>query len=775
MHIDPVNRSLQISVGELSRFQNTSYESFDGTQPWRAELGRKWHEKIQADTGEKFPNSKFEVSIKETLYYKNWTFQIQGRIDQIIDNGNGTLEINEIKTVRYPIPEDSRILKEKYAHYFTQCAIYFHLLKQNSDYADIPFIASLTFIDIETGLAQTIEIDNDDKATVHQQLDALLPFLNDRSNALTRLQSIQTKAPFSELREGQSDLIQALEKATLQCPHILVQAPTGFGKTGIVLHHAINHMKSGFFERLIYLTAKSTGQLQTLKQLNTLGALRYVQMRNREELRIDSSNHRCTGDTQCDVQFSLRLKQIGLGPENVFKGNTFTIEAIKSIGAELGLCPYALSKWSLPYAEIWVGDSNYVFNPSSRNVFFDTHGFNPKKTLLIIDEAHNLPSRTADALSIQLSAHSWEALQESTLENYASNCLKAIGRDILKFLKTLKSKSILNSTQTYTLQDLLEDFSQELSENPVYHNDIPQKDLSLIYSIIKARDILTHQTENFIIWSPQEQTLKLNCLDPSEWIADCLEPFASTIQMSATLDPIDNHLKLIGLSNLESTIAIGHAPWRSKAYSVAIDVRVDTRYKSRSHYYETTAQTIATLYNETSNQAVAIFFPSYHYAETIKTYIETIDYSLPICLQEKNLSLQEQKDFIENSIENRAILFLVLGSAFAEGIDTLGGQIETAMVISPALPEVNPLNQMKLQYEKQSDPSTAFQKTYIIPAFQKIHQALGRLVRAPGHSAKILLHGKRFLQPEYREILADEYQTETVIRKYSELSDWLQT
>ena len=245
--------------------------------------------------------------------------------------------------------------------------------------------------------------------------------------------------------------------------------------------------------------------------------------------------------------------------------------------------------------------------------------------------------------------------------------------------------------------------------------------------------------------------------------------------MSATLDPIDNHLKLIGLSNLESTIAIGHAPWRSKAYSVAIDARVDTRYKNRSHYYETTAQTIATLYNETSNQTVAIFFPSYHYAETIKTYIETIDYSLPVCLQEKNLSLQEQKDFIENSIENRAILFLVLGSAFTEGIDTLGGQIETAMVISPALPEVNPLNEMKLQYEKQSDPSTAFQKTYIIPAFQKIHQALGRLVRAPGHSAKILLHGKRFLQPEYREILADEYQTETVIRKYSELSDWLQT
>lgn len=773
MQIDPVNRILQISVGELSRFHNTSQKTFDGLQPWRAELGRKWHEEIQQDTAEVFPNSKFEVSVKKTLHYKNWAFEIQGRIDQIIDKGKGTLEINEIKTVRYPIPEASNILKEKYTHYFTQCAIYFHLLQQHGDYAETQFSASLTLIDIETGLSQTLELDDQDKATVYQQLDTLLPFLNDRSNAHTRLQSIETKAPFSQLREGQSELIKALEKATLQSSHILVQAPTGFGKTGIVLHHAINHMKSGFFERLIYLTSKSTGQLQTLKQLNSLGTLRHVQMRNRQELRIDSSNHRCTADTQCDVHFNLRLRHIGLGPENLFKGNSFTVEEIKSTGSELGLCPYALTKWSLPYAEIWVGDSNYIFNPSSRNVFFETHGFNPKKTLLIIDEAHNLPSRTADALSIELSAYAWESLQEGILETYASNCLKAIGKDILKFLKTLKGKTILNATQTYTLQDLFDDFSQELNETPIYNHDIPQKDLSLIYSIPKAKDILSNQAENFIIWSPKEQTLKLNCLDPSEWISECLKPFASTIQMSATLDPIDNHLKLIGLSNLESTIAIGHAPWRADAYSIAIDTRVDTRYKNRSQYYETTAHTITTLYQESKGQPIAIFFPSYHYADTIKTYIETIDTSLPISIQEKNLSLKEQKDFIENSIDDQAILFLILGSAYTEGIDSLGGQIQTAMVVSPALPEVNPLNDMKLQHEKLNDSTKAFQKTYIIPAFQKIHQALGRLVRAPEHSAKILLHGKRFLQAEYREILADEYQTETVIRKSSELIDWL--
>ena len=109
-----------------------------------------------------------------------------------------------MKSKPYAIQSRKTRVSLKKNTFFTQCAIYFHLLKQNSDYADIPFIASLTFIDIETGLSQTIEID-DDKATVHQQFDALLPFLNDRSNALTRLQTIQTKAPFQNLERGKAN------------------------------------------------------------------------------------------------------------------------------------------------------------------------------------------------------------------------------------------------------------------------------------------------------------------------------------------------------------------------------------------------------------------------------------------------------------------------------------------------------------------------------------------------------------------------------------------
>ena len=68
----------------------------------------------------------------------------------------------------------------------------------------------------------------------------------------------------------------------------------------------------------------------------------------------------------------------------------------------------------------------------------------------------------------------------------------------------------------------------------------------------------------------------------------------------------------------------------------------------------------------------------------------------------------------------------------------------------------------------------AFTDVYIIPAMRRIHQALGRIVRAPGHRAKVLLHGKRYNQAAYKEQLAPEYQQATTITRDSDLVEWLQ-
>jgi DNA excision repair protein ERCC-2 len=774
MEIDAVERIIQISVGELARFQNGVHDYVSGGLEWRAELGRKWHDTINEETKKEDPLAQFEVTIKQNVFIHNWNFQITGRIDQIVSGNQRRKKLIEIKSVSHPLPEKEEYLKEKYPHYFAQVAIYKYLAERDSKLSALGFSAEIHFVDINSGIHQNVSLDEDAEDIFKQQTNALLPFLNDRLNAKIRLNDIALVSPFPELRDGQADLLIKLEKASLDGSHILLQAPTGFGKTGIVLHHAFTHMKKGFYERLIYLTSKSTGQIQTLKQLNKTGVLRNIQMRNRNELSINSDSHQCSLDTKCDESFNKRMDVTGLDPEFLFESGNFSTEEAKEKGIEFGLCPYALTKWALQFAEIWIGDTNYLFAPNSRNVFWETYGFNPQKTLVIIDEAHNLPERTADALSFQLSSKSWEYIIENTLLSEGKMTLYNIGSEILAFLKKLKEKELLSATDTYLFLDLMDDFSSELKETHIDSDSINRNEINKLYEIPQIAEKLKNDKENYLLWSPQKEHLTISCLDPSDWISNCLKPFASSIHMSATLEPFDYYQEKIGLPKSELSYAKGFAPWRSDAYTVAFDQRVDTRYKERANYYLITAETILKTF-QYSKKPIVVFFPSYQYAQDVKTYLNEIDSFLPVITQEKKISLDEQKAFIEESVSTHCILFLILGSSFTEGIDTLGGKIESAIVVSPALPQINLLSETKMNQALQYNKNNAFQKTYIIPAFQKIHQALGRLARAPGQKAKILLHCRRFLSPQYKNLLAEEYNSGTIIKNSNDLETWLST
>ena len=80
------------------------------------------------------------------------------------------------------------------------------------------------------------------------------------------------------------------------------------------------------------------------------------------------------------------------------------------------------------------------------------------------------------------------------------------------------------------------------------------------------------------------------------------------------------------------------------------------------------------------------------------------------------------------------------------------------MVVGPALPEVNPVQRARLAALARLGRDAAFDRVYRIPGMQKVNQALGRLVRAPGQRARVLLHCGRFAEPGYARLLAPEYQ-----------------
>ena len=773
MQINALERSVQLSVRELASFRNVPTSASPAAGPWRANVGQQWHAIAEEQTRSQCPDAEFEVSVKASIRHRDWTFKIQGRIDQRLPAAGG-FTIREVKTITSPLPAPQDELVAQHPDYFAQVAIYQGLLAALPENKDQKLSAELQFINISDGCVQSITLTENEESLYTQQLDALIPFLNDRRHARLRLDQIQIQPAFEILREGQAELFSTLEDSALRSKTVLLEAPTGFGKTGIALEHALSQMKAGRFERCIYLTSKSTGQLQTIQQLKAMigDNLRFIQMRNRYEHRIESAKHTCTGDTRCDKGLAQLWFEADIHAPELFKDGTLTLDRAKNLGAQTGVCPYALTRSCLPFAEFWVGDTNYVFAPGSQGVFNSPYGFDPAKTLLIVDEAHNLPDRAADALSNEIASGDLVFALEELRSAGASRRLVSIGNDLVRCIDNLDTGP-LKGDLSYELLDICEEFERQLQQDHFDYEVAAPFAIEIAWRIPNLVKNLAEPANKFLLWCPQPGHFRATCLDASDWIAECLKPFGGSILMSATLTPIQSFRMSCGLTKESSTTATGHASWRDDAYSVAIDSRVDTRFKQRDKHYETTARTVAALCSESAGAPVAVFFASYQYAENVRAYAEALDPHLRISLQPRGVDLAEQAEFIEQGLLMSDALFLILGSSYAEGVDQLGGKVHTAMVVGPALPEVNAVQDAKMEAHPSFSRDENFRDVYIIPAMRRIHQALGRLVRSPGHKARILLHGKRYAEAAYRSQLAPEYQSDLEILREEELHHWL--
>ena len=145
-----------------------------------------------------------------------------------------------------------------------------------------------------------------------------------------------------------------------------------------------------------------------------------------------------------------------------------------------------------------------------------------------------------------------------------------------------------------------------------------------------------------LLWCPHAAELNFTCLDAAALIGRTLRAFGGVVLTSATLQPAEVFAANCGLDEASSGPAqpepvappatLGRlsrrdrkalrqltsgaellkveeakesahprllhapAPWREKAYTVAIDTRVDTSFQHRTHFFGVTAATVAALH-----------------------------------------------------------------------------------------------------------------------------------------------------------------------------------
>ena len=839
MDFDLDQRRATLGVGEFAAFSLGPHDAGNAAQGiWRAQLGTQWHNTLREQVAATHPAAEFEVAISGQIAHRGWVLQLTGRIDQRFPasapttgpNRNPEVEpeechvlrdtptdpsrpqaliLREIKTVLRPLPADETELRRDYPEYFVQAATYLVLHRLSAP--DAGCRAELLFVEAGSGLAQTIAVTAQDEALQRAQLERVVEFLELRLRACERLRHLNFRPAFAAPRPGQESTLHDLTRTFEKHPAVLFEAPTGFGKTGVLLEFALGQLHSGHFERVLYLTSKSTGQLQVIHQLtamtssaapresNLIGYFREEapdddpaaagsgvavwHVRNKAEHCINHTFH-CVRDN-CTYLHDMeaRWSKSGLARFYRFENQARDIGTLRAAGQEAHLCPYEITRAALAFNDVWIGDYNYVFAPANRGLFYLQPGFDPARTLLLLDEAHNLPARVADAHSHLLRSQETRALLAELDHLRAPAPLLRAWEDLCRLLGALLPVDELDHALEADLADTLHQVVNQIGRQPLDYAALGPDFSDQLWRTQELAEWLDHPGLKKLLWCPREGELAFTCLDASAVISETLHAYGGVVLASATLSPTEEYTRAIGfLPEASPSVTLPLAqdpqvlraatPWRDGAYDVAVDLRVDTTFQHRSRHYEQTAATIAAL-QDSARGPVVVFFPSYAYAEAISQTLDRIDGRLRCAMQPRVRDLAAQSAWVEESLALADVLLLVLGSSFAESIDLLGGRVSHAMVVGPALPEVNAVQRAKLKEFSPLGRETAFRRVYQIPGMQKVNQALGRLVRAPGQRARVLLHCKRFAEISYARLLARDYQFGVNVATDTDLQTWL--
>ena len=774
---DAENLRLELSVADL--IDTTHERHFGFSQRGGRErmwVGQAIHNRYQEAALADDPTYQREVPLDTDLLHRGWEVKIRGRADGMRRADDGTLVVEEIKSIRRggSLAAATREVFEQ------QVLLYAWLLGQRGE---SPVRCELVLIEIGSGAVERAKVEGDLEGlgrAVKRRLNALIRrFEHSRVAAdRRREEAAELVFPHPEMRPGQEDIIKRVALALERREHLLLEAPTGIGKTVATLFPALRYCLE-HDKRLFVLTAKTLQQnlaMAVLAMLNRNDAF--------HSLRVRAKAKMCANDEiVCHEEFCrfakgyyAKLHQSGLLADLMAASGTLLPDNVFAAARDTEVCPFEVSLELAGQSQVVVCDYNYAFDP-----YVAMHEFGGDGELddlvLVIDEVHNLVGRGRGYYSPTLTAARARAAGES-IERCGSPegpAIAALCYDLARFIESIADEALAETPGARAAEtrlpddDLLAlrpdfddafvdyiDFQRETStfraEDPFvgFYFDF-LRFLDGVY--VSSGDAFSHLVEQ----DPHDGArLQVLCKDPSKFIGQTLNRTHAAIGLSATLSPSEFYRDLLGFDRERTDTARFPSPFPAENRHVVIDATVATTYRDRDANYEPIADRLSGLAASVPGNCLALF-PSYSFLAEVAPRIQAP--GKRILIQNRaDTDAERDKilDALRTPLGGEVLLLAVAGGVFAEGVDYPGDMLKAVAVVGPCLPALT-LEQELLKIYYQERFERGFEYAFVVPGMTRVVQAAGRLIRSADDTGVIALLDHRFLRPPYRGHLPPDW------------------
>lgn len=791
-----MNELISISVGEAVNLLTPEHGLKSLRLPYRELIGQQAHfdfykkRKKLTNSQNKVHSCTPEVTIRGKYHSQNGTIiQLKGRID-ILEQQEDNYCIFEFKSIFcYPENIETDIIPPRISLQIKLYAYLFHIGTPNVNPENI--ICKIVLYNLADQNEQTItipwsvsemEAKLEDLVKIHEKQKIIK--LEQKKRRVLIGKNLSWL--FQNYRSGQDDIIEAVAQTFKDDGDILINAPTGIGKTMAILLPALKHsLKSG--GQLFYATAKGGGRnpiVESLKMMLSKGLpIIGMIMPSQSEL-CDKYPENCN-TLDCDLypeSWDLSNK-IDL-PDSFKKTGVLLTSDFRNIGKKMKICPAIIARAASLKADIVIGDYNFIFSPYAR-----LHQFNDLKDsnwTLLIDEAHNLIDRVREEFSFILQydiLNKAPQLLKQELWLHVDNpaavklaeALNSVTASFTRVIEELPYESVAEVELEQVEWDSHEKrigmlLAKFLISSPTRVDRDLEKSLWKTYITLKSfSEILQRDQDKYLyLGDSSNNVINLCCLDPAGEMREMYSRFNNIAAFSGTLTPLDYHAMAMGFGE-KALVKLEVPGWIDENNClITVASGVDTRYNNRSTEASAIAKIIRDCIKCHTGGYLAVM-PSFEFLEKVYDHFTDIDDHYEILVQKQRMSYDDRIQFTRllKRKNKTTLAFVVAGGQFTEAEDYPGDGCVGVLITSPCLPPPDIIRNATLMYwDRQGENGQGI--AYLYTGVRRVIQAGGRLLRRTDDRGIILLIGNRFLEQPVLGLLPQHWQ-ESIMR---DPTDW---